>query len=138
MCSVDLPGYAIGGVSVGEGIEWLKKVVGHTAPQMPRDKPRYLMGVGLPEDIVVAVDRGMDMFDCVIPTRYAREGTLFTWQGKIRIQDKKYRKDRYPIDTKCGCYACSQGFSRAYLRHLKFANEALYERSQLFTIFIFT
>ncbi len=125
--SVELPGYAIGGVSVGEGLPLLEKVVGHTAPLMPKNKPRYLMGVGLPEDLVSSVERGMDMFDCVIPTRYAREGTVFTWDGKIRIRDKKYRKDRYPIDTQCSCYACSDGFSRSYLRHLSFANEPLAE-----------
>ncbi len=124
-CAVPLPGYAIGGVSVGEGLEQLKRVVEYTAPLMPADKPRYLMGVGLPEDLVASVERGMDMFDCVIPTRYAREGTVFTWQGKMRIKDKKWRKDRYAIDTACGCYACSNGFSRAYLRHLLYANEAL-------------
>jgi queuine tRNA-ribosyltransferase len=127
VCAVDLPGYAIGGVSVGEGLELLERVVGHTAPLMPVDKPRYLMGVGLPEDLVSSVERGMDMFDCVIPTRYAREGTVFTWDGKMRIQDKKFRKDRYSIDTQCGCYVCQTGFSRAYLRHLMFAKEPLAE-----------
>lgn len=125
--AVPLPGYAIGGVSVGEGIEQLKRVVAHTAPLLPADRPRYLMGVGLPEDIVAAVDRGMDIFDCVIPTRYAREGTLFTWSGKIRIKDKRFRKDRYVIDTSCTCYTCTRGFSRAYLRHLAYAGEPLYE-----------
>ena len=127
VCSVDLPGYAIGGVSVGEGLELLIHVVGHTAPLMPADRPRYLMGVGLPEDLVASVERGMDMFDCIIPTRYAREGTVFTWDGKMRIKDKRYRKDRYPIDTNCPCYACAGGFSRAYLRHLAFAGESLFE-----------
>ena len=123
----DLPGFAIGGVSVGEGHALLKKVVAHTAPLLPADKPRYLMGVGLPEDLVASVQRGIDMFDCVIPTRYAREGTVFTWSGKMRIKDKRYRKDRYPIDTQCDCYTCRKGFSRAYLRHLLFAGEALGE-----------
>jgi len=127
VCAVDLPGYAIGGVSVGEGIGLLKHVVYHTAPQLPDDRPRYLMGVGLPEDLVVSVDAGMDIFDCVIPTRYAREGTAFTWRGKLRIKDKKFRKDRYPLDTDCGCYTCQSGFSRAYLRHLFFAGETLAE-----------
>jgi queuine tRNA-ribosyltransferase len=127
VCAVELPGYAIGGVSVGEGHALLKQVVEHTAPQLPGDRPRYLMGVGLPEDLVESVARGVDMFDCVIPTRYAREGTLFTWQGRMRIKDKKYRKDRYPIDTACACQVCSQGFSRAYLRHLLFAGEPLGE-----------
>ncbi|NRA39254.1 MAG: tRNA-guanine transglycosylase, partial [Planctomycetes bacterium] len=127
ICSVDLPGYAIGGVSVGEGLPMLEKIVAHTAPLMPVDKPRYLMGVGLPEDLASSVERGMDMFDCVIPTRYAREGTVFAWDGKLRIQDKKYRKDRYAIDTNCSCYTCSNGYSRAYLRHLLFAKEGLGE-----------
>ncbi|MHC5067995.1 MAG: tRNA guanosine(34) transglycosylase Tgt [Planctomycetota bacterium] len=124
-CAVELPGYAIGGVSVGEGLEQLKRVVEHTAPLMPADKVRYLMGVGLPEDIIASVERGMDIFDCVIPTRYAREGTLFTRDGKLRIKDKKFRKDRYPIDTTCTCSTCAQGYARATLRYLKFINEPL-------------
>lgn len=125
--SCDLPGYAIGGVSVGEGHQAMVRIVNHTAPLLPADQVRYLMGVGLPEDLVASVAAGMDIHDCVIPTRYAREGTLFTWQGKMRVQDKKYRKDRYPIDTTCACYTCASGYSRAYLRHLIFANEGLGE-----------
>ncbi len=131
LVSLDLPGYAIGGVSVGEGHESMVRVVKHTAPLLPADKVRYLMGVGLPEDLVASVDCGMDIHDCVIPTRYAREGTVFTWDGKMRIQDKKFRKDRYAIDTACTCYTCSGGtsgmggYSRAYLRHLSFASEPL-------------
>jgi len=124
--TLNLPGYAIGGVSVGEGHEAMVRVVRHTAPLMPPDRVRYLMGVGLPEDIVAAVECGMDIFDCIIPTRYAREGTVFTWDGKMRLQDKTFRKDRYPIDTACECPTCSGGFSRAYLRHLLFADEPLY------------
>jgi queuine tRNA-ribosyltransferase len=124
--SLNLPGYAIGGVSVGEGHEAMVRIVRHTAPLMPSDQVRYLMGVGLPEDIVAAVECGMDIFDCIIPTRYAREGTVFTWDGKMRLQDKKFRKDRYPIDTSCECVSCAGGFSRAYLRHLLFADEPLY------------
>ena len=124
--SLDLPGYAIGGVSVGEGHEAMIRVVRHTAPLMPENQVRYLMGVGLPEDLVGAVEHGMDIFDCIIPTRYAREGTVFTWDGKMRLQDKTFRKDRYPIDTSCQCVACSGGYSRAYLRHLLFADEPLY------------
>lgn len=127
LISLDLPGYAIGGVSVGEGHEAMARVVRHSAPLLPKDKVRYLMGVGLPEDLVASVDAGMDIHDCVIPTRYAREGTVFTWDGKMRIQDKKFRKDRYAIDTACTCYACAGGFSRAYLRHLVFAGEVLAE-----------
>ena len=124
--SLNLPGYAIGGVSVGEGHDAMVRIVRHTAPLMPSDQVRYLMGVGLPEDIVAAVGCGMDIFDCIIPTRYAREGTVFTWDGKMRLQDKTFRKDRYPIDRQCLCVACAGGFSRAYLRHLLFADEQLY------------
>ncbi len=124
--SLDLPGYAIGGVSVGEGHAAMVRIVRHTAPLMPANQVRYLMGVGLPEDLVASVGAGMDIHDCIIPTRYAREGTVFTWDGKMRLQDKKFRKDRYPIDTSCECVACAGGFSRAYLRHLLFADEPLY------------
>lgn len=124
--AMNLPGYAIGGVSVGEGHAAMVRVVRHTAPLMPADQVRYLMGVGLPEDLVASVGAGMDIHDCIIPTRYAREGTVFTWEGKMRLQDKKFRKDRYPIDKSCLCPACSGGFSRAYLRHLLFADEPIY------------
>ena len=124
--SLNLPGYAIGGVSVGEGHDAMVRIVKHTAPLMPEDQVRYLMGVGLPEDLVASVRAGMDIHDCIIPTRYAREGTVFNWDGKLRLQDKRFRKDRYPIDTSCGCVACAGGFSRAYLRHLLFADEGLY------------
>ena len=125
--SLNLPGYAIGGVSVGEGHEAMVRIVRHTAPLMPADQVRYLMGVGLPEDLVASVRAGMDIHDCIIPTRYAREGTVFNWDGKMRLQDKRFRKDRYPIDTACSCVACAGGFSRAYLRHLLFADEGLYQ-----------
>lgn len=124
MGKLELPGYAIGGVSVGEGLELLKKVVGWTAPHLPQAKPRYLMGVGLPEDILESVERGMDMFDCVIPTRYARSATLFTRRGKIRVSNKNYKRDFFPVDPSCACYTC-QNFSRAYLHHLFAANEVL-------------
>jgi queuine tRNA-ribosyltransferase len=124
MVAMDFPGYAIGGVSVGEGLELLKKVVAMTAPFLPENKPRYLMGVGLPEDILESVERGMDMFDCVIPTRYARSATLFTRRGRIRLTNKNYRRDFYPIDPSCDCYACTN-FSRAYIHHLFNANEVL-------------
>ena len=122
---LDFDGFAIGGVSVGEGLDLLKQIVGWTAPLLPVHLPRYLMGVGLPEDILASVERGMDMFDCVIPTRYARGGTLFTRTGRLRVGDKRYRKDRYPIDTACGCYTC-QHFSRMVLRHLHYAGEPLF------------
>jgi queuine tRNA-ribosyltransferase len=124
LVDMDFPGYAIGGVSVGEGLELLKKVVSMTAPFLPEHKPRYLMGVGLPEDIFESVERGMDMFDCVIPTRYARSATLFTSRGKIRLTNKNYRRDFYPVDPNCTCYTC-RNFSRAYLHHLYNANEVL-------------
>jgi len=123
--ALDLPGVAIGGVSVGEGHELLVRITAATAKLLPESKPRYLMGVGLPEDLLEAVERGMDMFDCVIPTRYARGGTLFTRRGRIRLTHRRYRNDRYPIDTSCDCEACASGFSRAYLHHLFAANEVL-------------
>ena len=121
----DLPGYAIGGVSVGEGFDLMCAVTEHTAPLLPEDKPRYLMGVGLPEDLLAAIGYGMDLFDCVIPTRYARSGTVFTVRGRIRLTHRRYRRDAYPIDTSCDCLACAGGFSRAYLHHLFAANEIL-------------
>ncbi len=125
VCGHDLPGYAIGGVSVGEGHELLCKVTAHTAPLLPRERPRYLMGVGLPEDVLAAIGFGIDLFDCVIPTRYARSGSVFTVRGRIRLTQRRYRRDAYPIDTSCDCQACAGGFSRAYLHHLFAANEVL-------------
>jgi queuine tRNA-ribosyltransferase len=119
-------GFAIGGVSVGEGHAEMVRITRIAAPLLPPEKPRYLMGVGLPEDILAAVEAGVDMFDCVIPTRYARGGTLFTRTGRIRIPDRRYRKDRYPPDTHCGCYTCSR-FSRLVLRHLHYAQEPLFD-----------
>jgi queuine tRNA-ribosyltransferase len=122
---MDLTGYAIGGVSVGEGHELLVRVTGFTAPLLPEGKPRYLMGVGLPEDLVAAIGLGIDLFDCVIPTRFARSGVAFTARGRIRLTNRRYRRDAYPIDTSCRCHACAGGFSRAYLHHLFAANEIL-------------
>ena len=124
LVAMDFPGYAIGGVSVGEGLELLKKVVAMTAPFLPEEKPRYLMGVGLPEDILESIERGMDMFDCVIPTRYARSATLFTNRGRIRLTHKNYRRDFFPVEPNCSCYTC-RNFTRAYLHHLFNANEVL-------------
>jgi queuine tRNA-ribosyltransferase len=124
LVAMDFPGYAIGGVSVGEGLELLKTVVDFTEPHLPADKPRYLMGVGLPEDILESVERGMDMFDCVIPTRYARSATLFTRRGRIRLTHKNYKRDFYPVEPNCDCYTC-RTFTRAYLHHLFNANEVL-------------
>jgi queuine tRNA-ribosyltransferase len=125
--AMDLPGTAIGGVSVGEGHELMCRVTEHVAPLLPADKPRYLMGVGLPEDLLAAIGYGMDMFDCVIPTRFARSGAVFTRRGRIRLTHRRYRRDAYPIDTSCSCGACAGGFSRAYLHHLLAANEILSE-----------
>ncbi|GJM20315.1 MAG: queuine tRNA-ribosyltransferase [Planctomycetota bacterium] len=124
--AIPFDGFAIGGVSVGEGHELMCEVTGWTAPLLPDDKPRYLMGVGLPEDILEAVERGMDMFDCVIPTRYARGGTLFTRKGKLRIGDKIHTHAIEPVDSKCGCYTCRH-YSRMVLRHLNYAREPLFE-----------
>lgn len=121
----DLPGTAIGGVSVGEGHELLCRITEHTAPLLPDDRPRYLMGVGLPEDLLAAIGYGMDMFDCVIPTRYARSASVFTARGRIRLTQRRYRRDGFPIDPSCDCEACAGGFTRAYLHHLFAANEVL-------------
>lgn len=121
---IGFDGYAIGGLSVGEGLEVMSRVLEFTVPELPEDKPRYLMGVGLPADLFTAVELGMDMFDCVIPTRHARGGVLYTFQGKLRIQQSRYRRDLYPIDTSCSCYTC-RTFSRAYLRHLFSIRETL-------------
>ncbi len=121
---IDLPGYAIGGVSVGEGHQLMMEVVDATEPLMPKHKPRYLMGVGYPEDLVEAVARGVDMFDCVLPSRYGRSGVLFTRRGPIRVTKGKYKKDKYPVDTQCTCYGC-QNFSRGYINHLLNSREIL-------------
>ena len=125
LVKLDAPGFAIGGVSVGEGHELMARVTRHTAPLLPEDKPRYLMGVGTPEDILAAIGFGIDMFDCVIPTRYARSATVFTSRGRLRLTNRRFRRDGYPIDTSCECAACAGGFSRAYLHHLFAANEVL-------------
>jgi queuine tRNA-ribosyltransferase len=125
--SVDLPGYALGGFSVGEPIELMHALVKEVAPFMPAHKPRYLMGVGTPLDLVLAVDAGMDMFDCVMPTRVARNGTLFTWQGRVSIKRAEYREDSSPLDPECSCYTCTN-YSKAYLRHLFLSGEILSAR----------
>jgi queuine tRNA-ribosyltransferase len=127
LIDIDFNGYAIGGLSVGEPKEEMLRVLEHIAPVMPADKPRYLMGVGRPEDIVDAVLRGVDMFDCVMPTRNARNGHLFTRYGDIRIRNAKYQKDPRPLDENCGCYTCRH-YSRAYLRHLDKTGEILGSR----------
>ena len=117
-------GYAIGGLSVGEPKEDMRRVLAHTAPRLPDDKPRYLMGVGTPEDLLASVDQGVDMFDCVMPTRNARNGWLFTRFGNVKIRNSRYKDDTRPLDETCGCYTC-QNFSRGYLHHLQRINEML-------------
>jgi len=124
LVGIGFPGYAIGGLSVGETKPLMYEVVEYTAAAMPEDAPRYLMGVGTPEDLVEGVMMGVDMFDCVMPTRNARTGTLFTSFGKLNIRNAKYAEDERPIDPECGCYAC-RNFTRAYLRHLFHAGEIL-------------
>jgi len=125
LVALDLPGYAIGGVSVGEGHELMCRITEHTAPLLPEDRPRYLMGVGLPEDLLAAIGYGIDLFDCVIPTRFARSAAVFTARGRIRLTNRRYRRDAFPIDPSCDCDTCTGGFSRAYLHHLFGANEVL-------------
>lgn len=121
---LDLDGYAIGGLAVGEKTEDMYRIIDVVEPHMPKDKPRYLMGVGTPCNIIEAVYRGVDFFDCVMPSRNARHGNLFTWNGKMNIMNEKYRDDTRPIDSGCGCPAC-RDYSRAYIRHLIKAKEAL-------------
>lgn len=124
LINIGFDGYAIGGLSVGEPTELMMEVLDNIMPSMPEDKPRYLMGVGTPENIVESVKRGIDMFDCVMPTRNARNGHLFTEVGDIRIRNAVHRYDQYPVDENCGCYTC-QHYSRAYLHHLDKTNEIL-------------
>lgn len=121
---IGFDGYAIGGLSVGEPKEDMIRIINHTAPQIPADKPRYLMGVGKPEDIVEAVRRGIDMFDCVMPTRNARNGHLFVTEGVVKIRNAKHRNDTSPLDENCDCYTC-KNYSRSYLHHLDKCNEIL-------------
>jgi queuine tRNA-ribosyltransferase len=121
---LEFDGYAVGGLSVGEPKEDRARIVAHTVPQMPSGKPRYLMGMGTPEDIIEAVLAGIDMFDCVLPTRNARNGWLFTRFGDVKIRNARYRDEAQPLDERCACYAC-RNFTRAYLHHLQKANEIL-------------
>ncbi len=121
---IDCDGYAIGGLAVGEPTQVMYDIIDAVEPHMPRDKPRYLMGVGTPSNIIEAVHRGVDFFDCVMPARNARHGKLYTWEGTINIKNEKYKLDESPIDPTCDCPAC-QHFSRAYLRHLFAAGEML-------------
>ncbi|HKB54467.1 MAG TPA: tRNA guanosine(34) transglycosylase Tgt, partial [Ramlibacter sp.] len=135
LVAMDLPGYAIGGVSVGEPKQDMLRIMAHTPHRLPAHKPRYLMGVGTPEDIVAGVAQGVDMFDCVLPTRNARNGHLFTRFGDLKIRNARHRTDERPLDDSCTCYTCrghtredgsvSGGFSRAYLHHLERCGEML-------------
>lgn len=124
LVSMDFPGYAIGGLSVGETAEDMAATLAATVPELPSDKPRYLMGVGSPDYLLLAVGMGVDMFDCVLPTRLARHGTVYTWSGRVVLTHARYREDLGPVDPDCGCYTCSN-YSRAYVRHLLKANEIL-------------
>jgi len=124
LVALDFPGYSIGGLSVGEPAEDMYRILECTVPHLPEDKPRYLMGVGSPDYLIEGAIRGIDMFDCVLPTRIGRNGTIMTSQGKIIIRDAKYARDFGPMDPECDCYAC-RNFSRAYIRHLLKAREVL-------------
>ena len=142
LVAMDFPGYAVGGVSVGEPKDEMLRIMAHTPHRLPAHKPRYLMGVGTPEDLVEGVTQGVDMFDCVMPTRNARNGTLFTRFGDLKLRNAKHKSDPRPIDPSCACYACAgkptsegggvswndggrAGFSRAYLHHLDRCGEML-------------
>jgi queuine tRNA-ribosyltransferase len=135
LIELDLPGYAVGGVSVGEPKEEMQRIMAHTPQRLPAAKPRYLMGVGTPEDLVEGVAAGVDMFDCVMPTRNARNGHMFTRFGDLKIRNARYKSDEQPVDATCSCYTCagrrrqdgstSGGFSRAYLHHLDRCGEML-------------
>ena len=127
LLDIGFDGYALGGLSVGEPKDDMRRILAHITPRMPADLPRYLMGVGTPEDILEAVRRGVDMFDCVLPTRNARNGHLFVQGGEIRIRNARYRDDPRPLDEECACYTCRH-YSRAYLRHLDQCNEILGSR----------
>ena len=124
IAKLDLPGYAIGGLAVGESTETMYEIIDAVEPYMPADKPRYLMGVGTPSNIIEAVARGVDFFDCVMPARNARHGRLFTWQGAINMKNAKYERDESPIDPECDCPVCRR-YTKAYIRHLFKAEEML-------------
>jgi queuine tRNA-ribosyltransferase len=124
LAEIGFDGYAVGGLSVGEPKEEMLRVLAHVTPRLPDGHPRYLMGVGTPEDLVAGVAAGIDMFDCVMPTRNARNGWLFTRFGDIKIRNARYKTDVEPLDATCGCHACRH-FTRAYLHHLNRVNEIL-------------
>ena len=123
LVEMDLPGYAVGGLSVGEPKELMYEILDYTTEHLPPDKPRYLMGVGTPDCLVEGVARGIDMFDCVFPTRVARNGMAMTWTGRLVMKNREYTSDFRPLEEDCGCYACRNGFTRAYVRHLVRAGE---------------
>ena len=125
LIEIGFDGYAVGGLAVGEPEDERNRTLNETVPMLPAQRPRYLMGVGRPQDIVEAVRRGIDMFDCVMPTRNARNAHIFTRSGALRIRNAQYERDNRPIDAECGCYTCRSGFSRAYLRHLDKCGEML-------------
>ncbi len=125
LIQIGFDGYAVGGLAVGEPEAERNRTLEETVPLLPADRPRYLMGVGRPQDIVEAVARGIDMFDCVMPTRNARNAHIFTRAGVLRIRNAQYEHDTRPLDEACACYTCSNGFSRAYLRHLDKCGEML-------------
>ncbi|MBE3592458.1 MAG: tRNA guanosine(34) transglycosylase Tgt [Thermoanaerobacter sp.] len=127
LVDMDFPGYSIGGLSVGEPKNVMYEIIDLTTEYLPEDKPRYLMGVGSPDDLIEGVIRGVDMFDCVLPTRIARNGTVFTSKGKLIVRDAPYAEDFSPLDEECDCYTC-RNYSRAYIRHLFKANEILAAR----------
>jgi queuine tRNA-ribosyltransferase len=124
LTQIGFDGYAVGGLSVGEPKEERERIVAHIVPRMPEERPRYLMGMGTPEDIIGAVNAGIDMLDCVLPTRNARNGWLFTRFGDVKIRNARYRDDLAPLDDQCACYTCRH-FTRAYLYHLQKVNEIL-------------
>jgi queuine tRNA-ribosyltransferase len=124
LTKIGFDGYAIGGLSVGEPREEMRRILAHTAPRLPADRPRYLMGVGTPQDLVEAVTAGMDMFDCVLPTRNARNGWVYTRNGIVKLRNARHRDEVEPLDAECACYTC-RNFTRAYLHHLQRVNEIL-------------
>ncbi len=124
LVDMDFDGYAVGGVSVGEPPELIYKIVDYTLPLLPDSKPKYIMGMGTPEDILESIGRGADMFDCIIPTRYGRTANAFTSGGKLNLRNACYSQDLTPVDSECSCYLC-KNFTRAYVRHLFYANEML-------------
>ena len=124
LVAMDFPGYAVGGLSVGEPLELMCEILEHTTQFLPESKPRYLMGVGTPDYLIEAAIRGIDMCDCVLPTRIARNGTAMTWNGKVVVRNATYEKDWGPLDPECDCYTC-KNYTRAYIRHLVKTNEIL-------------